>query len=129
MKLAFLIIPLTTISITGCTVDSTQEKNISEGPFDLYGSAHEITLHSKTKLQGKGANALFNKFKQGGENGGGYYGAFAYSFSGGARASHTGYDTLKAAREGALAGCRSFRKKRRSTLRNYCGFDSKRIRE
>ncbi len=113
MNLSHLIITFTAISISGCTVDSTQEKPTSEGPLDLYGTQHKIILESKTKPQGKAANG-FKEFKKGGKSGHGYYGAFAYSINprkSSVYGSHTGYNSLKTAREGALAGCKSYLKK------------------
>jgi len=111
MKFSHLIIIFAAISISGCTVDSLQEKTIPKSALDLYGSEHKVTLYSKTNPQGKAASA-FNNFKKGGREGKGYYGAFAYSVgSGRAYGAHTGYNTLKIARESALAGCSSYRKK------------------
>jgi hypothetical protein len=116
MKFSHLIITFAAISISGCTVDSTQEKATSDGPLDLYGSEHEITLHSETKPQGKAAGA-FQRFKKGGKEGKGYYGAFAYSLGGGAYGGYTGYNSLKTARESALAGCSIYRKKGESACK------------
>lgn len=112
MKLSHLIVIFAAISISGCTVNSTQENVISKGPLDLYGSEHKITLHSETKPQGK-ATGAFERFKKGGKTGKGYYGAFAYSLhsGGGAYGYQTGTNAIKIARERALAGCSIYRKK------------------
>lgn len=107
MKLSHLIITFAAINISACTVDSTQEKTISDGPLDLYDSEHKVTLYSKTKPQRKAAGA-FNRFKKGDK---GYFGAFAYSLGGGAYSGVDGYNSLKTATEGALASCSIYNKK------------------